>query len=102
MREMQRRQMKVPKDAPPELASLYEMPLLSKEQEHHLFRQMNFLKHKANQLRKRLDPARAKIHEIKQIEEIQDQANAVKDRLIKCNMRLVASGSLNRRTFGVP
>lgn len=87
--EMQRRQMKVPKDAPPELASLYELPLLSKEQEHHLFRQMNFLKHKANQLRKRLDPARAKIHEIKQIEEIQDQANAVKDRLIKCNMRLV-------------
>lgn len=87
--EMQRRQMKIPKDAPPELASLYEMPLLSKEQEQHLFRQMNFLKHKANQLRKRLDPARAKIHEIKQIEELQDQANAVKDRLIKCNMRLV-------------
>lgn len=87
--EMQRRQLKVPKDAPPELASLYELPLLSKEQEHHLFRQMNFLKHKANQLRKRLDPVRAKIHEIKQIEELQDQANAVKDRLIKCNMRLV-------------
>src|SRR5262249_20649803 len=29
-------QMHAPKDAPPELASLYEMPLLTREQEHHL------------------------------------------------------------------
>ena len=41
--------MRVPKDVPPELASLYEMPLLTKEQEQHLFRKMNFLKHKASQ-----------------------------------------------------
>ena len=39
---------------PPELASLYQVPLLNKEQEQHLFRKMNFLKHKAAQLRKRM------------------------------------------------
>src|SRR5262249_20585729 len=31
--EVQRGHMRVPKDAPPELASLYELPLLNKEQE---------------------------------------------------------------------
>src|SRR5262249_46992964 len=48
--EESRRQLRVPKDAPPELASLYETPLLNKEQEQHLFRKMNFLKHRAKQL----------------------------------------------------
>src|SRR5437868_10315952 len=52
--ESNRKGMRVPKDAPPELASLYEVPLLNKEQEQHLFRKMNYLKHKAAQLRKRI------------------------------------------------
>jgi len=89
--EARRHQMHAPKDAPPELASLYEMPLLSKEQEQHLFRQMNFLKYRAAQLRARLDPSRARIQDIKKIEDLQDQATAVKDKLIGCNMRLVVS-----------
>lgn len=89
--ESQRRAMRAPKDAPPELASLYEVPLLSKEQEQHLFRKMNFLKHKAKQLRMHLDPSRARNHEIQQVEELQERANAVKDQLINANMRLVVS-----------
>jgi RNA polymerase primary sigma factor len=89
--EAQRRQMRAPKDAPPELASLYEVPLLNKEQEQHLFRKMNFLKYKAGQLRARLDPSRARTQQLKQIEDLQDRANAVKDQLINCNMRLVVS-----------
>jgi RNA polymerase primary sigma factor len=48
--EAQCRQMKVPAGVPPELAPLY-APLLSKEQEQHLFRKMNFLKHRATQFR---------------------------------------------------
>jgi RNA polymerase sigma factor (sigma-70 family) len=89
--EAQRRQMRVPKDAPPELASLYEVPLLNKEQEQHQFRKMNFLKHKASQMRGRLDPAHARIQDLKQIEELQAEAQAVKDQLINCNMRLVVA-----------
>jgi RNA polymerase sigma factor (sigma-70 family) len=89
--ESQRQQMRVPKDAPPELASLYEMPLLNKEQEQHLFRKMNFLKHKANRLREQLDPARARNQDLKAIEDLQNQANAIKDQLISSNMRLVVA-----------
>jgi len=96
--ETSRRQLRVPKDAPPELASLYEVPLLNKEQEQHLFRKMNYLKHKAAQLRKRLilpsgriNSARVRTHDLDQIEELLDQANAIKDQLINCNMRLVVS-----------
>jgi DNA-directed RNA polymerase sigma subunit (sigma70/sigma32) len=83
--------MRVPKDAPPELASLYEMPLLNREQEQHLFRKMNFLKHKANRLRSMLKPERARIQELRQIEDLQGEATAIKDHLISSNMRLVVA-----------
>ncbi len=89
--EAKRRQMSPPKDTPPELTSLYQMPLLNKEQEQHQFRQMNFLKHKANRLRGQLDPARVRIQEIDRIEELEKQAAAIKDQLIACNLRLVVS-----------
>jgi RNA polymerase sigma factor (sigma-70 family) len=89
--EARRREMRIPRDVPPELASLYEMPLLNKEQEQHLFRKMNFLKHKAAVLRKQLDPARARIVDLKHIEELEEQANLIKDLLISCNMRLVVA-----------
>src|SRR5262249_36776094 len=82
--EAQTRQLRATKDAPPELAALYDVPLLNKEQEQHLFRQMNFLKHRANQLRARLDPSRARIQEIKRIEDLQDRAVRVKEHLINC------------------
>jgi RNA polymerase primary sigma factor len=99
--EQKRRAMKAPKDVPPELASLYEVPLLSKEQEQHLFRMMNYLKYKAarllNELRKdgsedmQIDPSRVRIQKLKEIEDLQAQANVVKDRLINANMRLVVN-----------
>jgi RNA polymerase sigma factor (sigma-70 family) len=89
--EAQRQRMRIPKDAPPELASLYEMPLLTKEQEQHLFRKLNFLKHQANQLRLHLKPERARTQDLKQIEDFQTQAAAVKDHLISSNMRLVVA-----------
>jgi RNA polymerase sigma factor (sigma-70 family) len=97
--EKKRREMKAPKDTPPELAPLFEVPLLNKEQEQHLFRKMNYLKYKAsksrNELRKggqderEVDPSRVRIQLLKQIEDLQAEANAVKDLLINANMRLV-------------
>jgi RNA polymerase sigma factor (sigma-70 family) len=89
--EQKKRDMRIPKDVQPELSSLYEMPLLNKEQEQHLFRKMNFLKHKAARLREGLDPTRARIQDLKQIEELQEEAADIKELLIGCNMRLVAS-----------
>jgi RNA polymerase sigma factor (sigma-70 family) len=62
---------------------------------------MNFLKHKASRLRKGLqkeggladeiDPTRVRIQNLKRIEDLQNQATAIKDQLIACNMRLVVS-----------
>jgi RNA polymerase sigma factor (sigma-70 family) len=97
--ERRRRDARVPKDVPPELASLYEQPLLSKEQEQHLFRKMNFLKHKASQLRQgmlkagttEVDPARVRPQDLKRIEDLQTEAQTIKDQLISANMRLVVS-----------
>ncbi len=83
--------MKAPRDVPPELASLYEWPLLTKEQEQHQFRLMNFLKHKLSKLKKSIDPATVRVSELRQVEELLGRINAVKERLINCNMRLVAS-----------
>ena len=48
-----------PKDLPAYLASLYEVPLLTREQEAHQFRKYNYLKYKAAKLRDQLDPAAA-------------------------------------------
>jgi RNA polymerase sigma factor (sigma-70 family) len=90
--------MKVPKDVPAELAPLYEVPLLTKDQEQHLFRQMNYLKHKLKKVCDRFaDPdgtvnaAKVKIEDLEAIERLLEQVTAVKDLLISCNMRLVVS-----------
>ncbi len=96
--EEARRRMRVPKDAPPELASLYELPLLTKDQEQHLFRKMNYLKFKAKQLLDSLKLPNGKIdchavrtQDLDQIEHLLHESNKVKDLLINCNMRLVVS-----------
>jgi RNA polymerase primary sigma factor len=99
--EAKRRDMRVPRDVPAELAPLYEVPLLNKDQEQHLFRKMNYLKYKASKLRDELrregsadaeiDPARVRIQTLKEIEELQVEASAVKDQLINANMRLVVN-----------
>jgi len=85
------RRPKAPKGLPPYLASLYEVPLLDREQEAHLFRQMNYLKHQAVKLREKLDPAKAKTAALDKIEDLQEQALAVKNQIIRANLRLVVS-----------
>ena len=81
----------VPKGLPPELSALYEVPLLNREQEAHLFRQMNYLKYKAGQIRATIDPVRARTIDLERVEDLQKQAQALKERLVRANMRLVAS-----------
>ncbi len=85
------RKVKVPAGLPPYLASLYDVPLLNREQEQHLFRQFNFLKHKAAKLRERLDPAKAKSSEMDEIEQLYDQVLKVKNTIVRANLRLVVS-----------
>jgi len=82
---------KLPPGLPPYLASLYEVPLLTREQEVHLFRKMNYLKFKACKLRDQLNPARPRASLMDQIERLHDEAVAVKNEIISANLRLVVS-----------
>ena len=82
---------RVPRDVPAELAPLYELPLLSREQEAHLFRQMNYLKHRLHKLRQGIVPGAARSLDLDHVEELQAKINKLKEMLIRCNMRLVVS-----------
>jgi RNA polymerase primary sigma factor/RNA polymerase sigma factor len=80
-----------PSGLPPYLASLYEMPLLTREQEAHLFRKYNFLKYKATKLRNELDPAQPKSSLMDEIESLAQQIVATKNEIARANLRLVVS-----------
>ena len=89
--ESNSRKVKPPTGLPHYLASLYEVPLLSREQEYHLFRKFNFLKYKAAKLRDQLDPTQATSTKMDEIEEYYDQAVRVKNQIVQSNLRLVVS-----------
>ena len=80
-----------PTGLPPYLASLYEMPLLTREQEQHLFRKYNYLKFKAARLRKELDVEQPKASLMDEIEDLNEQAVGLKNQIAKANLRLVVS-----------
>ncbi len=80
-----------PRDVPPHMVHLYEWPLLTKEQEQHVFRKMNFLKHQLQKFQDSLDPTKTKVADLLRIDELQDGIKACRDVLISCNQRLVYS-----------
>jgi RNA polymerase sigma factor (sigma-70 family) len=80
-----------PADLPPYLQSLYEWPLLSPQREHELFRRYNYLKHCADRLRRKIDANHIRAGELRQIEALLLRANAVKNEIVRSNLRLVVS-----------
>jgi len=89
-----------PSGLPAYLASLYEVPLLTREQEVWLFRRFNYLKHKAAELRSQLDPQRPSGRLMDQIERLYGDVVAIKNRLVRANLRLVVSIAKRRVTAG--
>ncbi|QDU58881.1 sigma-70 family RNA polymerase sigma factor [Aeoliella mucimassa] len=85
------RKAKMPSGLPPYLAALYEMPLLTREQEAHLFRKYNYLKFKASKLRDSLDPANPKATLLDDIEALYDRIVTTKNEIARANLRLVVS-----------
>ena len=85
------RRTRPPAGLPRYLASLYEVALLTREQEQYLFRKFNFLKCKARQLRDKLDPSQARSSDMDEIEELYGEAVKVKNLIVKSNLRLVVS-----------
>ncbi len=65
--------------------------LLTREQEAHLFRKMNFLKAQASKLRETIDPAKARASDLDKFDRLMELALAVKNQIIKANLRLVVS-----------
>lgn len=86
-----RKRTRVPAGLPRYLASLYEVPLLTREQEQYLFRKFNYFKHRASQLRQQLDPARAKSSLMDRIEDLYNEAVQTKNQIVQANLRLVVS-----------
>ena len=82
---------RAPGGLPAYLASLYEAPLLTREQEVHLFRKMNYLKYKARALRAQLDVKRPMRRLIRHIDRLYDESVAAKQQIICANLRLVVS-----------
>ncbi len=80
-----------PSGLPPYLASLYEVPLLTREQEVHLFRKFNYLKYRAARLRQQLSLSHPKSSLMDEIERLYDAAVAVKNQIVQANLRLVVS-----------
>lgn len=85
------RRVKPPSGLPRYLASLYETALLTREQEAHLFRKYNFLKHQAWKLRASLDAERPKASLMDTIQDLYDEAVQVKNHIVQANLRLVVS-----------
>ena len=90
-REETGRKSRPPAGLPPYLASLYDVPLLSREDEQQLFRKFNYLKYQASRLREKLEPANARRSVMDRIEECYRQAVEVKNRIVQANLRLVVS-----------
>jgi RNA polymerase primary sigma factor len=82
---------RVPKDLPPYLAWLYEQPLLTPVQERSLFLKYNFLKYRADQFRQDFDLNRVRASRLRRVEQLLVQADAVKNQIIRANLRLVVS-----------
>jgi RNA polymerase primary sigma factor len=82
---------RLPSGLPPYLASLYEVPLLSRRQEAHLFRKMNYIKYKAARLRSKLDLEHPKSSLMEYVERTYDEAVATKNQIVRANLRLVVS-----------
>ncbi|MEM1224878.1 MAG: sigma-70 family RNA polymerase sigma factor [Planctomycetota bacterium] len=86
------RKVRAPSELPSYLSALYDVPLLTREQEQHLFRKMNYLKHRASRLREELatmslgrSEAMATIHDL------YEEAVKVKNKIVQSNLRLVVS-----------
>ncbi|MBB3205331.1 RNA polymerase primary sigma factor/RNA polymerase sigma factor [Rhodopirellula rubra] len=86
------RKVRPPADLPSYLAALYDVALLNREQEGHLFRKMNYLKHRAGVLRDELIASGQSSSEtMDKIQSLYEDAVRVKNKIVQANLRLVVS-----------
>jgi RNA polymerase primary sigma factor/RNA polymerase sigma factor len=64
---------------------------MTRGQEVHLFRKMNFLKYQAAQLHEAIDPSQARSADLDRVEELLREAGAIRNRIIRSCLWLVVS-----------
>jgi len=72
----------------PEMRPCYEEPLLTREQEYHLFKQLNFFKFKAKNLIEKLNCKKSIKTKIKKIENLQIKIYDLRNKIASSNFRL--------------
>jgi RNA polymerase primary sigma factor len=85
------RKVRPPSGLPTYLASLYDVQLLTREQEYHLFRKMNYFKARAAKLRETLNMAEPSSVVMDEIDRLYQAAVEVKNQIVQANLRLVVS-----------
>ena len=85
------RKVRAPSGLPTYLASLYDVQLLTREQEYHLFRKMNYLKSRAKKLREQLATEDPTVALMEEIEGLYQSSVDVKNKIVQANLRLVVS-----------
>lgn len=78
-----------PYGASPYFAGICQFALLTREQEVHLFRKMNYLKYKASELRRRLNSVRPQEALMAYIEKVYQEIVATRNQIVCANLRLV-------------
>ncbi len=82
----------------PEMMPCYQEPLLTKQQELHLFRQMNYLKYRAKKEMGNMDPRRVGLKRIKRVESLLREATYIRNQIATSNFRL-ATMLLRKHSF---
>ena len=84
------------------IARLYEVPLLDRELEFHLFRKLNFLKFLAQRSRRRLNPRTATERQLDDLECLLEAIRVTRNAIVEANLRLVFALAKRYATPGSP
>jgi RNA polymerase sigma factor (sigma-70 family) len=84
-------ELRIPRDLPPYLQDLYRTPLLTAARERALFLKFNFHKYQFVQARRRFEPQFATSRQLAELEAHLKRAVAVKNDIVRANLRLVVS-----------
>ncbi len=80
-----------PKDLPAYLRSLYEVPLMTSDQEVDAFRRYNYVKYKAATLVEALDVCEFRASDLDRIDALVENASSLRQEIVRANLRLVVS-----------
>ncbi len=80
-----------PACTPPYLASLYRTPLLTREAEFHLFRQMHFYRFRACRVQQTLRGSSPRPADLVLLETLLAEARRIRNAIVQANLRLVVS-----------